>query len=101
MRLPSPAGRIWGKPSDLADFVAKISLLQKSVDVGLGQASHLSKLWSPSKFNRTLTPPTIGEVDVVQYPDSVGAGIKEADIKTATFKTLGEIKPAEYFAGEK
>lgn len=47
---------------------------------------------------------TIGSVDVVEYPDSgkmaAAAGIKNADFKTATYKTLGRIQPANYFEGE-
>jgi uncharacterized cupin superfamily protein len=54
---------------------------------------------------RFLAFSTIGEVDVVEYPDTgkigVGAGIKNADFKTATSKALGRVKPADYFEGEK
>ena len=54
---------------------------------------------------RFLAFSTIGEVDVVEYPDTgkvgIGAGIKNADFKTATFKALGRVQPAEYWEGEK
>jgi uncharacterized cupin superfamily protein len=53
---------------------------------------------------RFLAFSTIGEVDVVDYPDSgkvgIGAGIKNADFTTATFKALGRITPADYWEGE-
>ena len=48
---------------------------------------------------------TIGEADIVEYPDTgkvaMAAGIKNADFKTATYKALGHLKPAEYFEGER
>ena len=54
---------------------------------------------------RFLAFSTIGEVDVVEYPDTgkigIGAGIKNADFRTATYKALGHVKPADYFEGEK
>lgn len=47
---------------------------------------------------------TIGEVDVIEYPDSgkvaAAAGIKNADFKTATFRTVGRITPTDYYDGE-
>ena len=47
---------------------------------------------------------TIGEVDVVEYPDTgkvaAAAGIKNADFRTATFKGLGRLQPTDYFEGE-
>jgi uncharacterized cupin superfamily protein len=53
---------------------------------------------------RFLAFSTMGEVDVVDYPNTgkigVAAGIKNADFKTATFKTLGRVTPADYFEGE-
>lgn len=53
---------------------------------------------------RFLAVSTIGEVDVVEYPDTgkigVGAGIKNADFKTATYRALGRVVPADYFEGE-
>jgi uncharacterized cupin superfamily protein len=52
-----------------------------------------------------LAVSTIGETDIVEYPDTgkvaMAAGIKNADFKTATYKSLGRIKPADYFEGEK
>ena len=54
---------------------------------------------------RFLAFSTMTEVDVVEYPDTgkigVAAGVKNADFKTASFKALGTIKPADYFEGEK
>ena len=47
----------------------------------------------------------MGEFDVVEYPDTgkigVAAGIKNGDLKTATYKALGRVQPADYFEGEK
>jgi uncharacterized cupin superfamily protein len=47
---------------------------------------------------------TLGEVDVVDYPDSgkmaVAAGIKNADFTTASYRGLGRIAPADYWDGE-
>ena len=47
---------------------------------------------------------TIGSVDVVDYPDSgkvgIGAGIKNADFKTATYVGMGRLQKADYFDGE-
>jgi len=52
-----------------------------------------------------LAVSTIGETDIVEYPDTgkvaMAAGIKNADFKTATYKSLGRVKPADYFEGEK
>ncbi len=54
---------------------------------------------------RFLALSTIGSVDIVEYPDTgkmaAAAGIKNADFKTATFKSMGHVKPAGYFDGEK
>jgi uncharacterized cupin superfamily protein len=53
---------------------------------------------------RYLSLSTIGEVDVVDYPDSgkmaVAAGVKNADINTATYRGLGRIAAADYWDGE-
>ncbi len=53
---------------------------------------------------RYLAFSTIGEVDVVEYPDSgkvaIGAGVKNADFSTATYKAIGRLTPAQYFEGE-
>jgi len=48
---------------------------------------------------------TIGSVDVLEYPDSkkfaVGAGVKDGDLKTATFMYLGRADaPKDYWDGE-
>jgi uncharacterized cupin superfamily protein len=53
---------------------------------------------------RYLGLSTIGEVDVVDYPDSgkmaVAAGVKNADISTATYRGLGRIAASDYWDGE-
>jgi uncharacterized cupin superfamily protein len=53
---------------------------------------------------RFLAFSTIGEADIVEYPDTgkvaFAAGIRNADISTATIRQLGHLKPAEYFADE-
>lgn len=53
---------------------------------------------------RYLAFSDVGAVDVIEYPDSgkiaAAAGIKNADFRTATFKALGHVKPADYFEGE-
>jgi uncharacterized cupin superfamily protein len=53
---------------------------------------------------RYLGLSTLGEVDVVDYPDSgkmaVAAGIKNADFTTATYRGMGRIAPADYWDGE-
>ena len=53
---------------------------------------------------RYLGLSTLGEVDVVDYPDSgkmaVAAGIKNADFTTASYRGLGRIDPADYWDGE-
>jgi uncharacterized cupin superfamily protein len=53
---------------------------------------------------RYLSLSTLGEVDVVDYPDSgkmaVAAGIKNADMKTATYRAVGRIAAADYWDGE-
>jgi uncharacterized cupin superfamily protein len=53
---------------------------------------------------RYLGLSTLGEVDVVDYPDSgkmaVAAGIRNADFTTASYRGLGRIAPADYWDGE-
>jgi uncharacterized cupin superfamily protein len=53
---------------------------------------------------RYLAFSTIGEADVLEYPDSgkiaAAAGVKNADFTTATVKLLGRLQPAGYFDGE-
>jgi uncharacterized cupin superfamily protein len=53
---------------------------------------------------RYLAFSTIGEVDLLEYPDSAkiagAAGIKNADFKTATVKFLTRIAPLGYYDGE-
>lgn len=54
---------------------------------------------------RFLAFSTLGEVDIVEYPDTgkmaAAAGIKNADFSTATYKALGHVTPADYFQGER
>ena len=53
---------------------------------------------------RYLAFSTIGEVDLLEYPDSDkiagAAGIKNADFKTATVKFLTRPEPLGYYDGE-
>jgi uncharacterized cupin superfamily protein len=53
---------------------------------------------------RYLSLSTLGEVDVVDYPDSgkmaVAAGIKNVDMSTATYRALGRVAVADYWDGE-
>jgi uncharacterized cupin superfamily protein len=53
---------------------------------------------------RYLAFSTIGEVDLLEYPDSAkvagAAGIKNADFKTATVKFLTRIAPLGYYDDE-
>jgi uncharacterized cupin superfamily protein len=69
-----------------------------------GKEAHQIVNTSSSEL-RFLAFSTIGAFDVVEYPDTgkmaVAAGIKNADFRTATYKALGRVKPADYFEGEK
>ena len=53
---------------------------------------------------RYLGISSMGSVDVIDYPDSgkiaIGAGIKNADFKTATYAGVGRLAPADYWDGE-
>ena len=53
---------------------------------------------------RYLGISSMGGVDVVDYPDSgkigIGAGIKNADFKTATYAAVGRLTRADYWDGE-
>jgi uncharacterized cupin superfamily protein len=53
---------------------------------------------------RYLSLSTLGEVDVVDYPDSgklaVAAGIKNVDMSTATYRAVGRVAAADYWDGE-
>ena len=53
---------------------------------------------------RYLSFSTLGEVDVVDYPDSgkmaVAAGIKNVDMSTATYRAVGRVAAADYWDGE-
>lgn len=68
-----------------------------------GEEAHQIVNTSGSEF-RFLAFSTIGEVDIVEYPDSgkvaMAAGIRNADFRTATYKALGRIAPAGYYEGE-
>jgi len=68
-----------------------------------GEEAHQIVNTSGSEL-RFLALSTLGEVDIVEYPDSgkvaAAAGIKNADLRTANFKALGRITPADYYEGE-
>jgi len=53
---------------------------------------------------RYLGLSNIGSADIIDYPDSgkiaAAAGVRNADLSTATFKTMGHVQPAGYFDGE-
>jgi uncharacterized cupin superfamily protein len=53
---------------------------------------------------RYLAISDMATVDVIDYPDSgkigVAAGVRNGDLSTATFKTVGRVAPADYFDGE-
>jgi uncharacterized cupin superfamily protein len=59
---------------------------------------------SGSEDLRYLGISSMSSVDVVDYPDSkklaVGAGIKNADFRTATYVGIGRLAPADYYDGE-
>lgn len=46
----------------------------------------------------------IGSVDIIDYPYSgkiaAAAGVRNADLSTATVKVMGRVTPADYFDGE-
>ena len=50
---------------------------------------------------RYLAISTIGDVDIVEYPETgkvaVAAGIKNADFRTATYRGMGHLQPADYW----
>ena len=54
---------------------------------------------------RYLALSDIGTTDIIEYPDSgkiaAAAGVKNADLATATVKVLGRVTPADYYEGEK
>lgn len=54
---------------------------------------------------RYLAFSTVGEVDIVEYPDTgkvaFAAGVKNADISTVSIRGLGRLQPADYYDGEK
>jgi uncharacterized cupin superfamily protein len=53
---------------------------------------------------RYLAISDISAVDIIGYPDSgkmgAAAGVKNGDLRTATYKALGRVTPADYFDGE-
>ena len=54
---------------------------------------------------RYLAFSTLGEADIIEYPDSgkiaAAAGIKNSDYRSASYKVLGRLQPADYFEGDK
>ena len=54
---------------------------------------------------RYLAFSTLGEADIIEYPDSgkiaAAAGIKNSDYRSASYKALGRLQPADYFEGDK
>jgi uncharacterized cupin superfamily protein len=53
---------------------------------------------------RYLALSDIATVDIIEYPDSgkvgMAAGVKDGDLKTATYQAMGRVTPADYFDGE-
>jgi uncharacterized cupin superfamily protein len=53
---------------------------------------------------RYLGISSTGSVDVVEYPDSskigAAAGVKNGDLKTATYVAMGRMQAADYYDGE-
>jgi uncharacterized cupin superfamily protein len=53
---------------------------------------------------RYLAISDIATVDIIEYPDSgkvgMAAGVKDGNLKSASYKAMGRIAPADYFDGE-
>jgi len=53
---------------------------------------------------RYLALSDIATVDIIEYPESgkvgMAAGVKDGDLKSATYKAMGRVTPADYFDGE-
>ena len=53
---------------------------------------------------RYLAISDIATVDIIEYPDSgkvgMAAGVKDGDLKSATYRAMGRVKPVDYFDGE-
>jgi uncharacterized cupin superfamily protein len=53
---------------------------------------------------RYLAISDIATVDIIEYPDSgkvgMAAGVKDGDLKSATYTAMGRVTPADYFDGE-
>ena len=53
---------------------------------------------------RYLALSDIATVDIIEYPDlgkvGMAAGVKDGDLKTATYQAMGRVTPADYFDGE-
>jgi uncharacterized cupin superfamily protein len=53
---------------------------------------------------RYLAISDIATVDIIEYPDSgkvgMAAGVKDGDLKSASYKAMGRVTPADYFDGE-
>ena len=54
---------------------------------------------------RYLAISDVGTVDIIEYPDSgkvaMTAGVRNADLSTATYKAIGRVAPADYWDGER
>ena len=53
---------------------------------------------------RYLAISDINTVDIIEYPDSgkvgMAAGVKDGNLSSASYKTMGRVTPADYFDGE-
>jgi uncharacterized cupin superfamily protein len=53
---------------------------------------------------RYLAISNIATVDIIEYPDSgkvaMAAGVKDGDLKSASYRAVGRVTPADYFDGE-
>ena len=53
---------------------------------------------------RYLAISDVGAVDIIEYPDSekvaMAAGVRNADLSTATYKAIGRVAPADCWDGE-
>ena len=53
---------------------------------------------------RYLAISDVGAVDIIEYPNSekvaMAAGVRNADLSTATYKAIGRVAPADYWDGE-
>ena len=53
---------------------------------------------------RYLAISDINTVDIIEYPDSgkvgMAAGVKDGNLSSASYKSMGRVAPADYFDGE-